>query len=82
MLKRWQAFIRFLHGGRICFSNNAGERALRGNVLGRKARLFAGSDRADTAPQPCTTAKMNEVDPEAWLADVSARIADHPVQKA
>ena len=45
MLKRWPAFTRFLDDGRICLSNNAAERALRGIALGRKSWLFAGSDR-------------------------------------
>jgi hypothetical protein len=45
MLKRWSAFTRFLDDGRICLSNNAAERALRGIALGRKSWLFAGSDR-------------------------------------
>jgi transposase len=85
MLKRWQAFTRFLHDGRICLSNNAAERGLRGIALGRKAWLFAGSDRggqrAAIMYSLIVTAKMNDVDPQAWLADVLARIADHPVQK-
>jgi transposase len=85
MLKRWQAFTRFLHDGRICLTNNAAERALRGIALGRKAWLFAGSDRGgQRAAMMYTlivTAKMNDVDPQAWLADVLARIADHPVHK-
>jgi hypothetical protein len=85
MLKRWQAFTRFLHDGRICLSNNAAERGLRGIALGRKAWLFAGSDRggqrAAIMYSMIATAKMNDVDPQAWLADVLARIADHPVQK-
>ena len=46
MLKRWAAFTRFLDDGRVCLTNNAAERALRGIALGRKAWLFAGSDRA------------------------------------
>jgi hypothetical protein len=45
MLKRWDTFSRFLGDGRICLTNNAAERALRGVALGRKAWLFAGSDR-------------------------------------
>ena len=45
MLKRWPAFTRFLNDGRICLSNNVAERALRGIALGRKAWLFAGSER-------------------------------------
>jgi transposase len=85
MLKRWQAFTRFLHDGRICLTNNAAERALRGIALGRKAWLFAGSDRggqrAAMMYSLIATAKMNDVDPQAWLADVLARIADHPVHK-
>jgi transposase len=84
MLRRWPAFARFLDDGRICLTNNAAERALRGFALGRKAWLFAGSDRgAERAAAIATlimTAKLNEVDPQAWLADVLARIADHPAQ--
>ncbi len=49
MLTRWEAFTRFLHDGRICLSNNAAERALRGIALGRKSWLFAGSDRGGDA---------------------------------
>ena len=82
MLKRWPAFTRFLVDGRICLSNNAAERALRGIALGRKSWLFAGSDRggqrAAAIYSLIVTAKLNNVDPQAWLADVLARIADHP----
>ena len=85
MLKRWPAFSRFLNDGRICLSNNAAERALRGFALGRKSWLFAGSDRgAERAAVMATlimTAKLNDVDPQAWLADVLGRIADHPAQR-
>ena len=85
MLKRWDAFARFLDDGKICLSNNAAERALRGIALGRKSWLFAGSDRggerAAAMYSLIVTAKMNDVDPQAWLADVLARIADHPAQK-
>ncbi len=85
MLKRWAAFTRFLDDGRICLSNNAAERALRGIALGRKSWLFAGSDRggqrAAAMYSLIVTAKMNDVDPQAWLADVLARIAEHPVQR-
>jgi transposase len=85
MLKRWHAFARFLDDGRICLSNNAAERALRGIALGRKAWLFAGSDRggdrAAVMYSLIVTAKLNDIDPQAWLADVLARIAEHPVQK-
>ena len=82
MLKRWPAFTRFLDDGRICLSNNAAERALRGIALGRKSWLFAGSDRggqrAAAMYSLIVTAKMNDIDPQAWLADVLARIAEHP----
>ncbi len=82
MLKRWSAFTRFLDDGRICLSNNAAERALRGIALGRKSWLFCGSDRgSDRAAlmySLIVTAKMNDIDPQAWLADVLDRIAEHP----
>jgi transposase len=85
MLKRWAAFARFLEDGRICLTNNAAERALRGIALGRKSWLFAGSDRggqrAAVMYSLIVTAKMNDVDPQAWLADVLARIADHPASR-
>jgi transposase len=85
LLKRWPAFTRFLDDGRICLSNNAAERALRGIALGRKSWLFAGSDRggqrAAALYSLIVTAKMNEVDPQAWLADVLARIAGHPAHR-
>ena len=85
MLNRWPAFTRFLHDGRICLTNNAAERALRGIALGRKAWLFAGSDRggqrAAMMYSLIVSAKMNDIDPQAWLADVLARIADHPAHK-
>ena len=85
MLKRWDAFTRFLDDGRICLTNNAAERALRCIPLGRKAWLFCGSDRggqrAAVIYTLIQTAKLNDVDPQAWLADVFARIADHPATR-
>ncbi|TCM44008.1 transposase IS66-like protein [Rhizobium sp. PP-F2F-G48] len=85
MLKRWEGLTSFLDDGRICLTNNAAERALRGFALGRKSWLFAGSDRgADRAAFMATmimTAKLNDIDPQAWLADVMARIADMPTTK-
>ena len=82
MLKRWSDFARFVEDGRICLSNNAAERSVRSLALGRRAWLFAGSDRgAERAAIVITlimTARLNEVDPQAWLADVFARIADLP----
>jgi transposase len=85
MLTRWEAFIRFLGDGRICLTNNAAERALRGIALGRKAWRFCGSDRGGRrAAQMYTlivTCKLNDIDLQAWLADVLARIADHPAHE-
>lgn len=85
MLKRWDGFTSFLDDGRICLTNNAAERALRGFALGRKSWLFAGSDRgAERAAFMATlimSAKLNDIDPQAWLADVLANIADTPVSR-
>jgi len=82
MLKRWSNFTRFAEDGRICLTNNAAERALRGFALGRRAWLFAGSDRgAERSAVMVTliqTARLNDVDTQAWLADVFARIPAHP----
>jgi transposase len=84
MLVHWPSFTRFLDDGRACLSNNSAERALRGVALGRKAWLFCGSDRggqrAAVLYSLIVTARMNDVDPHAWLADVLARIAHHPVR--
>jgi hypothetical protein len=85
MLKRIDIFTRFLDDGRICLSNNAAERELRGIALGRKSWLFAGSDRGgERAAVMLTliqTAKLNDIDPQAWLADVLARINDHAIHR-
>ena len=74
-----------LDDGRICLSNNAAERALRGVALGRRSWLFAGSDRGGERAAAMytliTTAKLNDIAPQAWLADVLARIADHPASR-
>lgn len=82
---RWQAFTAFLEDGRICLTNNAAERALRGVALGRKSWLFAGSERgggrAAAMYTLIVTAKMNDIDPQAWLADVLARLPDMPVSR-
>ena len=82
MLKRWDTFSRFLHDGRICLTNNAAERALRGVALGRRAWLFCGSDRGGERAAAIytliATAKLNGLDPRAWLANVLRRINDHP----
>ncbi len=85
MLKRWDAFTRFLDDGRICLTNNAAERALRRVALGRRNWTFCGSDRggerAAAIYSLIATAKLNDIDPEAWLADVLRRINDHPAAK-
>jgi hypothetical protein len=82
---RWQAFTAFLDDGRNCLTNNAAERALRGVAPGRKSCHFAGSERGgERAAAMYTlivTAKMNDIDPQAWLADVLARLPDMPVSR-
>ena len=84
-LNRWAAFTRFLDDGRLCMSNNAAERALRGIAVGRQNWTFAGSDeggrRAAAIYTLIETAKLNDVDPQAWLADVLARLPDHPAKR-
>lgn len=85
MLKRWDTFSQFPGDGRICLSDNAAERARRGVALGRKSRLFCGpdrgGDRAAAMYSLIVTAKLNDVDPRAWLAAVLCRIADHPASR-
>ena len=77
---RWEAFTAFLDDGRICLTNNAAERALRGIALGRKSWLFAGSERGGERAAFMYTlivsCKMNDIDPQAWMADVLARLPD------
>src|SRR5277367_1319813 len=83
--KRPAAFRLFLEDGRVCLSNNAAERGLRSVALGRKAWLFCGSDRggqrAAMMYSLIASCKMNDVDPQAWLADVLSRIAAHPMHR-
>ncbi|BBF92055.1 IS66 family transposase [Blastochloris tepida] len=85
ILKRWASFTLFLEDGRVCLSNNAAERGLRGIALGRKSWLFCGSDRgghrAAAMYSLIVTAKMNGIDPQAWLADVLARLPSHPAHR-
>jgi transposase len=84
-LNGWNALVRFLDDGRLCLSNNAAERALRGIAVGRNNWTFAGSDaggrRAAAIYTLIETAKLNDVDPQAWLADVLARLQDHPAKR-
>jgi transposase len=85
ILNRWKAFTRFLDDGRICLSNNAAERALRGVAVGRRNWTFAGSDeggrRAAAIYTLIETCKLNHVDPHAWLTFVLAKLPDHPAKK-
>jgi len=84
-LSRWEALERYSHDGRIEIDNNAAERALRCVALGRKNFLFAGSDaggeRAAAIYSLLGTAKLNGHNPEAFLREVLARIADHPIDR-
>jgi transposase len=84
-LSRWKALVRYTGDGRLEMTNNAAERAMRIPVLGRKNYLFCGSDaggqRAACLYTITATAKMNGLNPEAYLADVLGRIADHPINK-
>jgi transposase len=82
---RWTALTRYLDDGTLEISNNAAERAIRPLALGRKNYLFAGSDaggeRAAAAYTLIETAKLNGLDPEAYLREVIGRIADHPINR-
>lgn len=82
---RWTALTRYIDDGRLEMSNNAAERAIRPLTLGRKNYLFAGSDeggrRAAIMYTLIETARFNDVDPAAWLADVIGRIADYPISR-
>jgi hypothetical protein len=84
-LGRWEALLRYVNDGRIEIDNNVAERALRVVALGRKNYLFAGSDaggeRAAAIYSLIGTAKLNDIDPEAYLRDVLTRIADHPINR-
>jgi transposase len=84
-LSRWDAFTRFIDDGRLCMSNNAAERELRAVAVGRRNWTFAGSDeggrRAAAIYSLIATAKLNDIDPQAWLADVLARLPDHPAKR-
>jgi hypothetical protein len=81
-LNRWEALTRYCADGAIEIDNNAAERALRGPVLSRKNFLFAGADsggeRAAVLYTLLETAKLNGLDPEAYLRFVLVRIAEHP----
>jgi transposase len=83
-LERWSALLRFCEDGRVEMDNNAAERALRAVALGRKNYLFAGSDsggeRAAAIYSLLGSAKLNGIDPEAYLSLVLRRIDRSPDQ--
>ena len=84
-LTRWTAPVRFRDDGHIDIDNNAAERSLRAVALERKNYLFARSDaggeRAAAIYSLIGTAKLNGLDPEAYLREVLTRIADHPINR-
>ncbi len=84
-LARWDALTRNVGDGRLQPDNNPVERAIRPLALGRKNWLFAGSDtgghRAAAVASLIATARMNGLDPEAYLREVLDRIAEHPVSR-
>jgi transposase len=85
MRSRWTSLLRCFDDGRLALDNNAAERALRGVAVGRKNWLFAGSDRggerAAAIYSLIETAKLNGLDPQAYLADVLERLPDHPAKR-
>ena len=84
-LSRWVALTRYRDDGRLEIDNNAAERALRAVALGRKNYLFAGSDaggeHAAALYSLIGTAKLNGIDPEAYLSHVLERFAEHPINR-
>jgi hypothetical protein len=84
-LKLWPALLRYCDDGAIEIDNSAAERALRGVAIGHRNYLFAGADsggeRAAAIYSLIGTAKLNGIDPEAWLRHVLTHIADHPVNR-
>jgi transposase len=84
--KRWPALCRFLDDGRLEIDNNIAERALRSVAVGRRNWLFAGSraggERAAAIYTVIQTCKVNHINPQAYIADVIAKIAsDWPANR-
>lgn len=84
-LVRWDALTRYTTDGRLDICNNAAERSIRPLALGRKNWLFAGADsggdRAAVIYTIIQTARLNGLDPEAYLRNLITRIADHPAKR-
>lgn len=84
-LNCWDGLARFLDDGRLCMTNNAAERALRAVAVGRRNWTFAGSDaggrRAAAIYTLIETAKLSDIDPQAWLTDLLARLQDYPARR-
>ncbi len=84
-LERWLALLLFVDDGRVEMDNNAAERALRTVAIGRKNYLFAGSDaggeRAAAMYSLLGSAKLNGIDPEAYMTELLRRVADHPINR-
>lgn len=84
-LSRWSSFTLFMDDGRVAIDNNAAERGMRPIGVGRRNWLFAGSDTGgETLARAMTvieTAKMNGLDPQAYLTDVLSRIHDHKINQ-
>jgi uncharacterized Ntn-hydrolase superfamily protein len=83
-LALWKAIERYCDDGRIEIDNNAAERALRAIAVGRRNYLFVGSDaggeRAAAIYSLVASARLNGIDPEAYLRYVLERVADHPIK--
>src|SRR5438445_11945868 len=85
MRGRWPALVRCFDDGRLALDNNPAERALRGVAIGRKNYLFAGSDaggrRAAAIYSLIESAKLNGLNPQHYIADLLARIAEHTARR-
>uniref|UniRef100_UPI00135F8A00 IS66 family transposase n=1 Tax=Escherichia coli TaxID=562 RepID=UPI00135F8A00 len=77
--KRWAALTRYLDEGTAEIDNNIAERAMRSVAIGRKNWLFAGSraggERAAAIYSVIETAKLNNIEPQAYIGDVMGKIA-------